>query len=373
MSAQCAKAVSGTVITDDCITNAAVLPAGNLGQAYSVSLLAPALTAPMNWVLLNGTIPDGLTLNTSTGVISGTPTLESNYSFQIQVTDVNGLECLKNFTLSIGSASPSCGWWSGLPFVGSNQLGDAGATAVWTPTDLTGATTMTMDVHQPGNAAAQTFLDISGSQNFTGPITRLKFTVVITTATGTDPADGLRVLVSNGGVLLDQTLNTVGTHNLTVNIPNSASVNYLVALTTTLNPQVADSDFECTIRLACISITLSGEVGYFYDPTTNPLGQYQTTPGTPNPTATFTLVSPNPISVEMRARCVHTEGMTGESGTVDGVAIVWQDNNPPDQLMVTDPNPMQFDLDACVPKVIQINLTGNPGFNNTGQLYFVPV
>lgn len=371
MSAQCAKVFSGTVITNDCITNAAALPGGNLGQVYSQTLLAPALTAPMTWVLLNGTIPDGLTLNTSTGVISGTPTLESNYSFQIQVTDVNGLDCLKNFTLSIGAAAPSCGWWSDFPLAADETQVGPDAVATITPSgSLTGVVNFTMNLDVNENALYAPTVAVSGTKIYTGPIVALKFLVNVPIFQS--PEVGSFVELVFDGVSIG-TITAAGSYEYTATVPSSVADSFQFTVSISRAEQASAGIIECNVRLACASITLSGEVGYFYDPTTNPLGQYQTTPGTPNPTATFTLVSPNPISVQMRARCVHTEGMTGESGTVDGVPIVWQDNNPPDQLMVTDPNPMQFDLDACVPKVIQINLTGNPGFNNTGQLYFVPV
>lgn len=362
-----------------CIEPAAgALTDGNVNTSYSRQLTAPALIAPLTWSILNGTLADGLNLNPTTGLISGAPTIEGDFSFQVSVTDVENTNCLKNYTLEIGPASQvSCGFWEGVPFQESDIIGDPGATVDWTPSgDLTGVNALTMAVHQPANALAATNLDISGIKTYTGPIVRLKFHVVVSVATGDfDPGDGLTILVSNGGVLLNQNVQAAGTYDFTVNIPESSAIDYQTALTINRSPQANAGDFECSITLAAITIVLSNAVGYFYDTGApfNPLGQYLTTPGTPNPSCTLTLVSPHPISVQMRARCVHSEGMTGESGSVNGVPIVWEDSNPPDETMVTDPNPMQFDLDACVPKVIQINLTGTPGFNFTGQIYFVPV
>ena len=42
---------------------------------------------PYTWALTGGTLPTGLTLNTSTGEVSGTPTVLGSYTFTITVTD----------------------------------------------------------------------------------------------------------------------------------------------------------------------------------------------------------------------------------------------------------------------------------------------
>jgi hypothetical protein len=49
------------------------LPNGIVGSPYSFTLTANGGTLPYNWQLLSGTLPSGLTLNGTTGLISGTP------------------------------------------------------------------------------------------------------------------------------------------------------------------------------------------------------------------------------------------------------------------------------------------------------------
>ncbi|MFA7249106.1 MAG: Ig domain-containing protein [Dehalococcoidia bacterium] len=65
----------------------ASLPAGQVGTAYSQTLAATGGTMPYTWSVIAGGLPVGLTLNTSTGVISGTPTTIGTMSFTVQVAD----------------------------------------------------------------------------------------------------------------------------------------------------------------------------------------------------------------------------------------------------------------------------------------------
>jgi hypothetical protein len=61
-----------------------------LGEGYSVTLNARGGTAPYTWALLAGSFPSGLTLDPSTGIISGTPaaaTVDPTPAFTVQATD----------------------------------------------------------------------------------------------------------------------------------------------------------------------------------------------------------------------------------------------------------------------------------------------
>jgi len=65
----------------------ATLPSVTEGGAYSQSLTASGGTLPYTWSIISGSLPTGLTLNTSTGVISGTPTATGTFNFTAQVSD----------------------------------------------------------------------------------------------------------------------------------------------------------------------------------------------------------------------------------------------------------------------------------------------
>jgi subtilisin family serine protease/chitodextrinase len=65
----------------------ASLPGAEIGIPYSQSLVANGGTQPYSWAVINGTLPDGLSLNSATGDISGNPTTTGVFNFTAQVTD----------------------------------------------------------------------------------------------------------------------------------------------------------------------------------------------------------------------------------------------------------------------------------------------
>jgi len=86
--------------------SSAALPNGEVGFAYSTTLAATGGIPPYtNWIVSNGTLPEGLTLNNLTGVISGTPVSVFTSSFSITVRDSTATTSApQNFTIAIGSA-----------------------------------------------------------------------------------------------------------------------------------------------------------------------------------------------------------------------------------------------------------------------------
>ncbi len=86
------------------------LPAGQIGIAYSATLTATGGNTPYTWSLTGGTLPAGLTLNTSTGAITGTPTAAVTASaLTFAVTDSGSPAQTKSISLSItiSAASPA--------------------------------------------------------------------------------------------------------------------------------------------------------------------------------------------------------------------------------------------------------------------------
>lgn len=69
------------------ITTTSPLPPGLVNTAYTETLAATGGNGTYTWSILSGSLPTGLTLNGSTGIISGTPTTAGSSSFTIQVAD----------------------------------------------------------------------------------------------------------------------------------------------------------------------------------------------------------------------------------------------------------------------------------------------
>lgn len=70
------------------IADTSPLPQADLGQPYSHTLTSSGpVTGMVTWAVTAGALPTGLTLNSSTGLISGTPTVSGTFNFTISMTD----------------------------------------------------------------------------------------------------------------------------------------------------------------------------------------------------------------------------------------------------------------------------------------------
>jgi hypothetical protein len=88
------------------ITTGATLPAATISTAYSVTLSATGGTPPYgSWTVTVGTLPTGLSLGSSTGIISGTPTVAGSSSFTVRVADSVAATATKAFTLVVNAAT----------------------------------------------------------------------------------------------------------------------------------------------------------------------------------------------------------------------------------------------------------------------------
>lgn len=82
------------------------LPEAAVGEKYDTMLEADGGVEPYRWFLAGAAPPDGLSLDSSTGDISGVPTAAAETAtFVVAVTDVEGSRAERTLTLEIGEPS----------------------------------------------------------------------------------------------------------------------------------------------------------------------------------------------------------------------------------------------------------------------------
>jgi len=77
----------------------ASLPGGVIDEPYTQTLTADS-ALPVTWDIAAGVLPDGLTLDANTGVISGTPSVADVFSFEVRATNDAGTD-VKAFSINI--------------------------------------------------------------------------------------------------------------------------------------------------------------------------------------------------------------------------------------------------------------------------------
>lgn len=80
------------------------LPAADLNESYSFQIQASDADGDINFSVSAGTLPTGLSLNSATGVIDGTPT-STDETFTIKILDDGGNENTREFLLPVNVAS----------------------------------------------------------------------------------------------------------------------------------------------------------------------------------------------------------------------------------------------------------------------------
>ncbi len=85
--------------------NSTSLPSGIIGSGYSTPLEVSGGTPPYIWSFVSGNLPAGLSFNTSTGLISGTPSATGTGNFTVAVADSSSPVQTKSVSLSIAVAS----------------------------------------------------------------------------------------------------------------------------------------------------------------------------------------------------------------------------------------------------------------------------
>jgi hypothetical protein len=86
-------------------TDSSVASPATVGQAYSDSVQASDITGA-NYSIDSGAIPTGLTFDTTTALITGTPTVPGVFKFVVRATNVTGTVVTPELTIVVNSPAP---------------------------------------------------------------------------------------------------------------------------------------------------------------------------------------------------------------------------------------------------------------------------
>ncbi len=96
------KSVTLQVIPPPTISiSPATVPSATVAVAYSQTLSANGGTAPYTFAITAGSLPAGLSLNTSTGALAGTPTAAGTFNFTVTATDANTFTGSRAYSLAV--------------------------------------------------------------------------------------------------------------------------------------------------------------------------------------------------------------------------------------------------------------------------------
>jgi subtilase family serine protease len=167
------------------------LPQGTVGVAYSQTMAATGRVTPYTWSVVSGSLPQGLTLGSATGVLSGTPTAAGVSTFTIQVADAESTPATATApfsltvvaapvpsptTITLTSSSTTVGTGKSVTFTatvsgsGGTPTGTVtfynGTASIGTGTLANGVATLTTSFSAAGTAIIQA--TYGGDANFAG-------------------------------------------------------------------------------------------------------------------------------------------------------------------------------------------------------------
>jgi len=89
------------------------LPSGTVNVSYSFVVVANGGTPPYAWSITSGALPSGLTLDTTTGIISGMPSSSGTFNFSVQVIDSGSPVQTATQALTIAVVNSNYTLWPG--------------------------------------------------------------------------------------------------------------------------------------------------------------------------------------------------------------------------------------------------------------------
>jgi len=173
------------------LTLTATLPStANVGTAYSGLLTASGGVAPLTFGVAGGQLPPGVTVNASSGVVSGTPVAAGSFTATLSVTDAGGLVATQVVTVAVFANPP--------PAIVTNSLANGVAGTVYLQT-LAGqdgqppySWALSTGSALPPGLSLSTSAQITGTPTAAGSTT---FQVTLTDANGQTARKNLTIVV----------------------------------------------------------------------------------------------------------------------------------------------------------------------------------
>src|SRR6266576_698852 len=165
---------------------------GQVQQSYQATILVSGGSALYSWSIVAGSLPTGLTLNSATGQITGTPNQSGTFPFTAQVKDSLNATATTNLSIAI-SPSALAVMTSSLPngVVGvaypATNLTASGGTPPYAWTLASAASTF------PGGLTLGRLGGISGTATTAGTF---NFTVQVTDSVNSTATTNLRILIN---------------------------------------------------------------------------------------------------------------------------------------------------------------------------------
>lgn len=175
------------------------------GAAFSFQFTASGGAPPFTWAIVSGALPSGLTLNSTTGLLSGTPGATGSFPFTVQVTDSRSQTGQKATTLVVG-ASPLAVATASLPAGLMGTAFNAQLTATGGKPPYTWA--ITSGALPGGLNLASSSGIISGTPNAAGSFA---FTATVTDSESRTSSKGLSINVMPPPLRIDVAASVQGT------------------------------------------------------------------------------------------------------------------------------------------------------------------
>jgi hypothetical protein len=231
------------------------LPGGSITTAYSQTVKSSGGTGAITWSVSAGSLPGGLSLSSTTGTISGTPSAPGNFSFTIEATDSTGVTAQQPFTVAIAGppALPAI-TLSGLPATSKPADQPTVTIALASPYPLPITVTATLSITpNPGSSSDLSFPGGSRTTQITIPANTT--TATLQFQVGTLPGTiEISLSLSAAGVNITPSVAPSATTTIAASAPTINSVT-VTTTTTGINVVVVGTSTTLDMKTATFQFT----------------------------------------------------------------------------------------------------------------------